>query len=224
MNMNMNMNMKIMKKVVALAVVIGTLGMAGSALAAKMKNGYSMDIANAIKGFLVSENWRFSFNEKSGIFRFALGIGEKIKSIHYAINVKDDRYIVYAISPVSADPKDANMMAAMAEFVCRASYGLSNGNFELDFRDGELRYKSFVDCDGGAIPTRQIIKNSIYFPAFTFKHYTPGILAIIFNGASGEDAINKCKDKFFRMLDVLGMGLFELNDSVATTSSDADVK
>ena len=166
----------------------------------KMRNEYSRDIANAIKELLVNDNWRFVFNDESGTFQFNVGIGEKLKSFHYVIKVKRDEYIVYAISPISADPKDSKMMATMAEFICRASYGSENGNFELDFRDGELRYKSFVDCGGGTIPTQKIIKNSIYFPAFMFKRYTPGFLAIIFGGASAEDAIKRSDNELRRRI------------------------
>ncbi len=165
-----------------------------------MKNEYSMGIAEAIKSFLATDDWRFSFNEENGIFHFGVGLGGKIKNITYAIKVKEDSYIVYAISPISADPEDGKMMAAMAEFVCRVSYGLVNGNFELDFRDGELRYKSFVDCDGGVIPTRQIIKNSIYCPAMMFKRCIPGILAIVFGGASAEEADRKCESEMRKMI------------------------
>lgn len=33
---------------------------------------YSIDIANAIKSFLVEDDWDFSFDEKKGIFKFGL--------------------------------------------------------------------------------------------------------------------------------------------------------
>lgn len=68
------------------------------------------------------------------------------------------------------------------------------GNFEMDLQDGELRYKFFVDCDG-VLPSPAIVKDSIYMPAATFHHYTPGILAILFNGASAEEAIALCGEE-----------------------------
>ena len=50
-----------------------------------------------------------------------------------------DAYCVYAISPVGADVSNLEERAAMAEFLCRANYGMRYGNFEMDLQDGELR-------------------------------------------------------------------------------------
>lgn len=103
---------------------------------------YSKNIANAINNFLTEDDWRFSFDEQRGLFEFGLCLKGKVKKIRYIVDVKEDEYLVYAISPLGADDDDETMMASMAEFVCRANYGLKNGNFELDMRDGEIRFKS----------------------------------------------------------------------------------
>lgn len=65
------------------------------------------------------------------------------------------------------------MMASMAEFVCRANYGLVSGNFELDMRDGEIRFKRFAECEG-ITPTSEMVCNSIHCPAAMFKRYGAG--------------------------------------------------
>lgn len=157
----------------------------------KEKN-YSNDIANAIKYYLKENGWHFSFDEDKGLFKFGLSIRSKIRNISYIIGVRNDAYIVYAISPVCADEDDNKMMAAMAEFVCRANYGLSHGNFELDMRDGEVRFKCFIDCKG-IIPTKDMIKNSIYCPEIMFKRYGPGIVDIIFGNVTAKEAVEKCE-------------------------------
>lgn len=114
-----------------------------------MKNrAYSKNIADAINSFLTEDDWHFSFDDQCGLFKFSLNLKGRIKKVSYIVDVKDDEYVVYAISPLGADEDDEKMMAIMAEFICRANYGLKNGNFELDMRDGEIRYKSFVDCEG----------------------------------------------------------------------------
>lgn len=45
----------------------------------------------------------------------------------------------------------------------------------MDFCDGELRYKSFVDCDD-QLPSQAVIRNSIGCPISMMKRYAPGIL------------------------------------------------
>lgn len=158
-----------------------------------MKNKtYSMDIANAINTFLKEDDWHFSFDEQRGVFKFGLSLKSKLKKVNYLIHIKEDEYIVYAISPIGADEDDETMMAAMAEFVCRANYGLKNGNFELDMRDGEVRFKCFVDCED-IMPSTEVIRNSIHCPAAMFKQYGDGIIDIIFGNASAKEAIAKCE-------------------------------
>ena len=47
-----------------------------------------------------------------------------------------------------AHARPEEMRVPMAEFLTRANYGLRIGNFEMDFEDGEVRYKSSVDFEG----------------------------------------------------------------------------
>lgn len=158
------------------------------------ERNYSMNIANAVCDFLNEDDWHFSFDQERGIFKFGLQLKGKLKKISYIVDIKDDEYLVYAISPLGADEDDSKMMANMAEFICRANYGLKMGNFELDFDDGEVRFKAHVLCKG-ITPTAEMIKRSIYCPASMFKRYGSGIVDIIFGVASGKEAVDKCEKR-----------------------------
>jgi len=153
---------------------------------------YSSDIVNAIKQFLDSDDWNYRFDSDKGLFRFGLNLQGPIKQVNYIIDAQEDEYVLYAISPIGAESTDANMMAKMAEFVCRANYGFKNGCFELDMSDGEIRFRSYVDCED-QIPSQQVIKNSIYCPAAMFRRYAPGITSIIFNDANPAEAVERCE-------------------------------
>lgn len=159
-----------------------------------MKNNiYSKEIANAINNFLVNDDWNFSFDEEKGIFRFGVSLDSKIKKINYSVKVNAHGFTVYVISPIGVEEHDRDMMLNMAEFICRANYVLRSGNFELDMEDGEIRYKIYTDCDGGIIPTYEMVKNSIHCPAIMFDQYAPGIIDIIFGNVSAMDAIKRCE-------------------------------
>lgn len=153
---------------------------------------YSNEIAAVVKQFLDGDDWHYSFDKNRGIFDFGLRIRSKIQKIKYLVDVKDDEIVFYGICPIGADRDDTEMMAQMAEFLCRANYGLKNGSFEFDFCDGEIRYKSFVDCDG-VLPSIEVVKNSIYCIDAMYKRYAQGIVDIIFAGSSSNDAIAKCE-------------------------------
>ena len=45
-----------------------------------MDAGYSEEIVDVIRGFLVDDDWKFDFDEEKGIFRFGVGI-ENRKSV-----------------------------------------------------------------------------------------------------------------------------------------------
>lgn len=158
-----------------------------------MHQGYSEEIADAIQRFLDDEDWNYDFQEEKGIFRFGLNLKCRIRNIQYIIDLNSNDYNVYGLIPLSANRNDPNEMAQMAEFLCRANYGLRNGNFELDFRDGEIRYKCYVDCQGLDAPTEDMVKHSIYCPVAMFERYGNGILQILFAGMSAEEAISLCE-------------------------------
>ena len=156
------------------------------------KYEYSNELVNLVKEFLVDDEWHFSFDENTGVFDFGLRVKSKIQKINYIVDVHEDEIVVYGMCPIGADHTDTNMMAQMAEFICRANYGLKNGCFELDFRDGEIRFRSFIDCED-VMPSTEVIKNSIHCTAAMFKRYAPGIVDIIFSGCTAKEAIAKCE-------------------------------
>lgn len=153
---------------------------------------HSNELVNLVKKFLTDDDWNFLFNENTGVFDFDLKIRSKIQKINYIIDVREDEIIIYGICPIGAENTDTNMMAQMAEFVCRVNYGLKNGCFEFNFHNGEIRFKSFIDCDN-VMPSIEVIENSIYCIADMYQYYAPGIVDIIFSDRIAKEAIEKCK-------------------------------
>lgn len=172
---------------------------------------YSDEIVNVVKQFLEEDDWHYSFNEETGIFRFGLKIRSKIQNISYVIDVHDDEFVTYGMCPIGVDREDLEMMTQMAEFICRANYGLKNGCFEMDWRDGEIRFRSYVDCEN-LLPSTTVVKNSVHCTAAMIKRYAPGIVDIIFGGAKAEDAITRCEKKVPSTEDELRSALEEALD------------
>ena len=183
------------------------------------KRTYSKSISEAVNNFLTEDGWYFYFDEQSGLFRFSLSTSGKIKKLQYIVVIKDSEYIVYVISPIDADSDNPVMMANMAEFLVRANYGLKMGNFEMDYDDGEIRFKVHICCED-ITPTKAMVQRSIYYPATMFRNYGSGIVDIIFNGVSGKDAVKKCEEEnrseLYRMLSEV------LDDDEDTTPGELD--
>ena len=155
---------------------------------------YSDEIVNVVKQFLEKDKWNYSFDEDTGIFRFNLKVKSKIQRIRYIIDVHEDSFITFGIAPFGVDCEDDHMMAQMAEFICLANYGKPYGCFELCFKDGDIRFKCYVDCQN-RLPSTEIVRNSVHCVVAMFDHYASGIVDIIFNStSSAKDAFAKCEE------------------------------
>ena len=185
------------------------------------KRIYSDEIASRITDFLTEDNWMFSFHEETGIFQFVLRLKGALKRVNYVIDVQEDAYIVYAISPLGADEKNPKMMANMAEFICHANYSMKMGNFEFDYRDGEVRFKNYICCEG-VLPSVDMIKRSIYCPATMFDSYGAGIMDVIFADMSGKEAAEKCDRNRKNELQKMLMEFFSRKEVCESTEEDTD--
>lgn len=157
----------------------------------KKEQKYSVAIANAIAAFLRDDHWHYKFDEKEGVYHTNVQLESGLNHIDVHIQVYDDSFSVNAISPINVK-KDPAKRKEMAEFICRANYGLCCGAFQYDIRNGEILYKVFVLCQN-IIPSPEMVKYSLYIPALMFDKYADGILAILFAGANAKDAVIACE-------------------------------
>jgi hypothetical protein len=106
----------------------------------------------------------------------------------YAIvRVDLEEFLFYAVAPVKVPDE---VRTAVAEYLTRANYGLRIGNFEMDYADGEVRYKSSVDFEGQTL-TSDLIRNAIYPAVHTMDRYLTGLLRTSFGGATPHEAIEE---------------------------------
>lgn len=155
-----------------------------------MSKDYSKEIADAISMFLHEDDWKFAEVDDGGIIRTGIRLDSKIKNADIYINVMKNSFIVLSVPQLKAD-KDC--IDEMAEFITRANYGLNYGNFELDFRDGEIRYKTSMYC-GDVIPNYDQIKAAIYLNVSTLDDYGNGIAMVAFGMGTPEEAIKSCEE------------------------------
>lgn len=154
---------------------------------------YSTKIADAIQEFLHDDDWNYTFREEKGIFHFSLSTHSRLNAVDYFIAVREDHYRVLCVSPLNVDADSPQELARMAEFLTRANYGLTHGCFEMDYHDGEIRFRMTVDCDGDAVPTQEIVKNSISIPASMFNRYGSGMIQTMFSDLNPADIVRACE-------------------------------
>lgn len=142
-------------------------------------------ILDAMVAFLEEDDWPFRQLEEEPVL--ALGFqGENGQWSCYAqAREEQAQLIFYSVTPVNA-PEERRQ--ALAELLTRVNYGLYIGNFELDLDDGEIRYKTSIDVEGDRL-SPALVRQLAYANVFTMDHYLPGIMRVIYGGASPAEAI-----------------------------------
>lgn len=137
--------------------------------------------------FLEEDGWHPQQLEDRSIYRMGFS-GRNGNLICFAhVLVELEIFLFYAQAPVRV-PEEAR--PAAAEYLTRANYGLRLGNFEMDFSDGEVRYKSSLDFEDEVL-SPALIKHAIYPAVQTMDRYMPGLMAVVYGGKQPAEAIDE---------------------------------
>lgn len=80
----------------------------------------------------------------------------------------------------------------MAHFLHLANFGLLLGCFELDFDQGDLRYRCCL-YQPGPQPLKQALRRYLFTPALMLERYAPGIQAVLEKGCLARRALALCE-------------------------------
>lgn len=142
-------------------------------------------IFQAIINFFTQDDWAFTKNKGELSLNLAFEGDNGRWKCYAKAREKQQQFVFYSICPISAPE---SKLMAIAEFITRANYGMIIGNFELDFTDGEIRYKTGIDVEGDKL-TLALIKQLVYANVTMMDEYLSGIKAVIENDILPEDAI-----------------------------------
>ncbi len=121
-----------------------------------------------------------------GMLAYRTGFaGDNARVVCIAEVRAQQQFLFYALVPNKV-PEERRL--PVSEALTRANWGLRIGNFEFDFGDGEIRYKSSVDFEGELL-SPALIRNAIYPAVATLDHYLPAIMAVAYGGKDPAEAI-----------------------------------
>jgi len=142
-------------------------------------------ILSQIISFFNEDDWSFTKLQGESTLRLTLQ-GKTDEWTCYAKAKEDQQqFVFYSICPIAALE---DKRPAIAEFITRVNYGMTIGNFELDFNDGEIRYKTSIDVEGDRL-TPALVQSLVYANVTMMDAYLPGIQAVIHEGVSPIEAI-----------------------------------
>ena len=137
------------------------------------------------KRYLDSQKWRYRRLEDKSILTFGMNIKSKLASCKVYIECKDDCILVYAVCPINASEENRPVVA---EYITRANYGLKCGNFEMDYSDGEVRYKTYFYAKN-RIPNQEEIERYVDISFLTLDRYAEGLMKILYADLDDKAAI-----------------------------------
>ncbi|MEL6307793.1 MAG: YbjN domain-containing protein [Chloroflexota bacterium] len=148
--------------------------------------GYQQ-IFNSLIEFFEEDGWDFQWMAGMSILNLSF-IGENGEWSCYAqAREFAEQFVFYSAMP-EAVPE--NKRHRMAEFITRANFGMIIGNFEMDYADGELRFKTSVDVEGSEL-SPPLIRQTVYANLVITDRYLPGIREVIHTDNAPLDILNR---------------------------------
>lgn len=144
-------------------------------------------LLDAAISFFSDQEWEYSQKEKDLLTLQVLT--ENNGPLNCIFRVSETLKQAYFYSYIFPSVPEGKR-ATLAEYLTRANYNLKVGNFEMDFADGEIRYKTSIDVNGGILTTT-MVKHLVLINISTAERYIPGIMKAIYSDSDPETLITE---------------------------------
>ncbi len=149
----------------------------------------STPILSTAVEFFKEEDWEFEKVEhqsKTILRAFFQGKNDRLVCL-LEVKEKLQQLIFYSISSIKIPEENRK---DICEFLMRVNHFLTIGNFDLDFNDGEIRFRTSIDVEGSQIDTA-LVKNIVYTNVLTMDKYLSGVISLIETNDSIENILHK---------------------------------
>lgn len=147
-------------------------------------------IFDALCAFFESDGWTVERLDDSRSLR--MGFRGKNGSWLCVARALEDNQLLIVYSVLGGAVPEARRTAA-AEFLTRANYGMFLGSFELDFGDGEVRFRTSLGVEDGVL-TEAMIRRLVYTNVIMMDRYFPGLMSVAHGGVDPARAIREIED------------------------------
>lgn len=145
------------------------------------------NLLKVVESFFRSND--FNYEHIEGKTMLKLGIRGKSGGLTCVAQTREEQeqFIFYSSAPINV-PEDKRGIAA--DFLTRANWAMILGNFEMDYSDGEVRFKTSIDVEGGKL-TETMVRNLVASNVLMMDKYLPGLNQVIYGNQSPEAAIRE---------------------------------
>ncbi len=149
-----------------------------------MANDYSQEITDQLISFMDKNGYHYRFDRENGVLFTQFNCKGAMSSISILFDIKSWCYLSYGLCALKADE---TVRKEVAKYLMIANYGIPIGNFELDFSDGEIRYKVATDCTDGSL-SDAVIQNGITAVLNSYQKYGTQLLRVMLGMEKAEAA------------------------------------
>lgn len=149
---------------------------------------------NTIKKALEESNLNFQTirsTPEQTVYKLGMTLDNGRCDTFIDIRTGNNQVLIYTTLPTTVP---VNHRVRVAEFLTRANYGLVIGNFELDFEDGEVRYKATYIYDDTFPNTETIFMRNLFVSFNTMDKYLPGVMSVIYANILPNQAITQIEN------------------------------
>ena len=140
--------------------------------------------------FFKKEGWKYKFDENENMFECGVDVGNVVGSTRVLVDVEDERVICFYTLPIVAPE---NVRGNIAELVCRLNFKLANGLFDIDFDDGELRYRYLMPSEELEVSSMEKAHKLLYLPHATISRYGSAFIKVALGVLAPKAAISEAE-------------------------------
>jgi hypothetical protein len=138
-------------------------------------DGEGTALLEELKTVFVENGWPFSEVRGAPVLLSELSGALGRWKFYAQVVEAHDLILLYSVCPLRVPEERRD---EVSRFLTRANYGLAAGNFELDYEDGEIRYKTVLQLQGvglDGITLKRVVRAN----GIAMETYLPGIGAVI---------------------------------------------
>jgi hypothetical protein len=144
----------------------------------------------AVVDYLTEDDWKFNVVKDDTALMLSFRGEAGSWQCFATVDEEKQWFTFYSILPSNV-PEEKRV--EIAEFITRANYGLVIGNFEMDYADGEVRYKTSVDVEGGELSPK-MIENLMRANLMTMDRYFAGVMGVLYGDRDPAEAIAEMEE------------------------------
>ena len=143
-------------------------------------------VTEAIHNYLDEQEWHYSFDPSRRVFRMKFA-SKWVDSyqIYTAIGPEEEYFITLTVFPIKVPENKRN---EAHEFIARANFGMIQGCFEMNPKDGEIQFKS-VCMLGETELSSDLVEYHIDMGFRMLDRYGGELMQVLFGGKAPQEAI-----------------------------------